>query len=476
PAVNGFVSVIDGETNAVIRTVEVGRTPLGAAVNPVTNRVYVTNYDSGSVSVIDGSTDAVIATVGGLDLPEDVAVNSVTNRVYVSLRAGPQPNDCVAVIDGDSNTVVGHTVDLGEAVDAVAVNSTTNRVYASVDNVFPEGPGFAVIDGSTNAVLSLTRSADVGTHRQLAVDTVANIVYGTSYLGTSVKYYDGESGSLLGQINFGSEAPGLTGVGVNIDEGNRRLYASAGSNDAGALFVIDLDTRTILATVSVGADAWGVGVNPDSSRVYVASNNPNTVTVVADAPPAPTLTETFTPTPTETYTPTPTETFTATPTDTPTPTSTATWTPTATLTVTPSPTATYTPTPTFTPTATDTATTTPTFTPTPTESQTPTSTATPTQTRTPTPTATATPTASPTRTQTPTPTSTSTPGPPHPPSVGGKVMLPPAAVAAEAGVAGGDSGWSGCAYAALAVGLSAAFAALGVGGWYVRRRWQRRGY
>jgi hypothetical protein len=74
------------------------------------------------------------------------------------------------------------------------------------------------------------------------------------------------------------------------------------------------------------------------------------------------------------------------------------------------------------------------------------------------------------------PTATATPPPPTPPpptptratSVGGAVNLPPAAVDAEASASGGDSGWSAGAYAAT--GLSAAFAALGVGGWYVRRR------
>ncbi len=64
------------------------------------------------------------------------------------------------------------------------------------------------------------------------------------------------------------------------------------------------------------------------------------------------------------------------------------------------------------------------------------------------------------------------PAPPHSASVGGKVMLPPAAIAAESRGSAEESGWSAGAYAALAVALSAAFAALGVGGWYGRRRWR----
>jgi hypothetical protein len=87
--------------------------------------------------------------------------------------------------------------------------------------------------------------------------------------------------------------------------------------------------------------------------------------------------------------------------------------------------------------------------------------ATPMPTITPVPTRTLVPAAS---TLTPTPTST------PPPCVGGTVKLPPGVVAAEAGAQAGDFSWGTRAYAALAGGLGAAFAALGVGGWYVRRR------
>jgi len=147
-------------------------------------------------------------------------------------------------------------------------------------------------------------------------------------------------------------------------------------------------------------------------------------------------------TPTPTFTPTPTVTNTpATPTNTPTPTPT----------FTPIP-----PTPTFTPTPTKTLTPTPTFTSVP-----------PTVTSTPTPTRTPTPTNTPGTPIPPTPTPTGTPG--HPPGVGGTVKLPPAAIAAESGASAEGSGWGTASWAALA----GAAVAIGIGGWYARRRWLR---
>ncbi len=119
--------------------------------------------------------------------------------------------------------------------------------------------------------------------------------------------------------------------------------------------------------------------------------------------------------------------------------------------------------------------------PTSTATSSPTSMPSPLPTSTPSPSPTSTPSPSPTSTPNPSPTSTRSPSatPTPPPSatakpsqgVGGTVMLPPAAVVAASDTTAEDSGWSGGAYAALAVGLSAAFAALGVGGWYAKKRW-----
>ncbi len=143
---------------------------------------------------------------------------------------------------------------------------------------------------------------------------------------------------------------------------------------------------------------------------------------------------------------------------TPTPTATSTWTATPTFTNTPTPTNTYTPTATntYTPTATNTP-----VPPTPTRTSTPTATSTsvpPTPTRTFTPMATST-------SVPPTPTRTSTPAA-H--GVGGKVLLPPAAIAAESsGTSGGGPGQA----VAMWIALAGVAGALGLGGLYARRRW-----
>ena len=60
----------------------------GLAVNPATNRIYMTNSASNTVSAIDGLTNRVRTTIPvGVD-PFGVAANPVTGLIYVANRAG----------------------------------------------------------------------------------------------------------------------------------------------------------------------------------------------------------------------------------------------------------------------------------------------------------------------------------------------------------------------------------------------------
>ncbi len=104
----------------ILATAPVGNGPYGIAVNPTTNRVYVTNDGDNTVSVLDGSTNSVIATVPVGLCPQQVAVNPTTNRVYVSNAY----DNTVSVIDGNANKVLS-TVTVGNYPYGVAVNPTT---------------------------------------------------------------------------------------------------------------------------------------------------------------------------------------------------------------------------------------------------------------------------------------------------------------------------------------------------------------
>ena len=115
--------------------IKVGDSPIGIAVNPNNNLVYVTNSYSDTVSVIDPylkynrrteSAGRVYTNVTVGDNPIGIAVNPNNNLVYVTNSY----SDTVSVIDGKTNEVLTNdTVTVGDNPIGIAVNPNNNLVY-----------------------------------------------------------------------------------------------------------------------------------------------------------------------------------------------------------------------------------------------------------------------------------------------------------------------------------------------------------
>jgi YVTN family beta-propeller protein len=77
------VAVIDGMTGDTT-LVPADSAPGAAAVNPVTDKIYVGNYYSDDVTVIDGTTNQVLKTIAVGQYPVALCHNPVQDRVYVA--------------------------------------------------------------------------------------------------------------------------------------------------------------------------------------------------------------------------------------------------------------------------------------------------------------------------------------------------------------------------------------------------------
>src|SRR5439155_1728091 len=176
---SGNVTVIDGATDST-STVPAGSGPFGVAVNPMTDKVYVANVGvmgnngaSNTVTVIDGATNSTSTVTAGSS-PNAVAVNPVTNKIYVANEL----SNNVTVIDGATNST--STVTAGSSPNAVAVNPVTNKIYVanySSSNV-------TVIDGTTNTTSTVPAAGN--THDAVAVNPVTNKIYVTNGLSNNV--------------------------------------------------------------------------------------------------------------------------------------------------------------------------------------------------------------------------------------------------------------------------------------------------
>ncbi len=104
---HGYVSMIDPQTNTVLRSVQVGASPYGMAFNPSTGTVYVANADSNNVTIINGTSGAIEGSIPVGAYPTLVAFDSESGSIYVA-DAGA---NVISVIDAKTNVVAGTIAD-----------------------------------------------------------------------------------------------------------------------------------------------------------------------------------------------------------------------------------------------------------------------------------------------------------------------------------------------------------------------------
>ena len=291
PGTNTVTATYSGDNNFTAGTQATdSNTPgngNGVAVNPMTNMIYVSNYNDQTVSVIDGTQNTITATIPVPGYPAGIGVNSSSNTVYVALGAQTGVGS-LAVINGSTNSVTT-TIPVDQAPFAVAVNPTTNMIY--VTNNFGAVGGqnnddgtVSVINGSTNA---LAATFHVGANPSgVAIDPATNYLYVTIYNfdgsgpgPTAVKVLDGTAGNQLG-IMTPSAPPWL----IDINPTTHRAYVTEsgpfGGNNVDVIDITTASSPTLVATVPVGTDPYGVAVDATDNLVYVSNYGGNTVSVI----------------------------------------------------------------------------------------------------------------------------------------------------------------------------------------------------
>jgi YVTN family beta-propeller protein len=249
------MSVIDGITNEIIDTISVGKTPYGVAVNPLSNKIYVTDIVTNTVTVIDGETNEISAKIPvgkkptglAIDIPDKKGEN---NRLYVA----NYDSDSVSVIDTVTNEVTNNITSVGDSPVGMAVNSISNKLYVS--NIASNT--VAVID--TNNVSSETGAknntallkeikvnptlktsysgedsfvnipADVGfplLASQVTIDSFENRVYITNTGSNTFTIIDGKSNEVAVRLTFNINPPNTGEIRCNnlrVMSGNSTSY------------------------------------------------------------------------------------------------------------------------------------------------------------------------------------------------------------------------------------------------------------
>lgn len=276
---NGRVSVIDAQTNSVVSsfTLEWGADMI--AVNESTNTIYIAGYTTSNFNptlfAIDGNTNQVIKQVNVAPRIYYMQVDPVTGRVF----ATNQNDSSVRVYDGSSLVLLAK-IDLTDGSNAIsaqriALNPTSRKLYVSggsapiaVINLDSLGaPSFMNTgSGGTGNIV-----ADPATNRLFVAASVPN---GSNSFSPAILVYNSASDSLLTSIPFPADDPdiasGLYYIGATVDPIRHRAYFS---DDYPNFVTHVIDTQNNVSLGSYPIPFSFAGVESGSGRLFITQSS-----------------------------------------------------------------------------------------------------------------------------------------------------------------------------------------------------------
>ncbi len=303
----GTIGVINGINFTANNLTSGGASPQEVAVNPVTHRAYVANYNSpGSITVIDGATSVPADVPTSVALTNSIAVDPATNLIFVA----DNTNNDVVVIDGATNAVT-QTVAVGVDPGPMVVDSARGFVYGVLGND-PNNIGFMISESAltfgglgasdatdpvaldfntvTNTVYIANEGSDTltwfhvlydqettyswyttcGQPNSVAANPVTDVVWVTCNDGNISQVNAGQS-----SVNtFGLSAPP---VAVTVNPVTNQIYAATTTGD---IDIINGSTLAITTVNNGNLASNKIAVNTASGKVYVLNSASSSVTVL----------------------------------------------------------------------------------------------------------------------------------------------------------------------------------------------------
>ncbi len=220
-------------------------------------RLYVPGCDSARVAgvlAIDAAACQPLAFIStmGSERPRTACWSSVRNKVYVANCVAPGN---VAVIDGESNAVVGW-VPTGMFPVAIAYNRDLDRVYTA-DSV---SSSVTVIDCAADSAIASIRVG--GRPTALLVLPDAGKVYCANKASNTVSVIDARSNSVAKTITTGGTYP----CALAHSPGNNKVYCL--NQGSSTITVVDLLSDSVIRLINTKMNPAALVCSPASNKLF----------------------------------------------------------------------------------------------------------------------------------------------------------------------------------------------------------------
>jgi len=225
----GMISVIDANSNEVIKNVPTGHLAHFLQINPEKNEIYVSSWDNQEIWIYDREEFSKKFVLNGFGTTiDDIKANGSTKKVYVVGHLTGKVTVADAVpLKKIRNIRIGRGWSTG-----IGINYKTNLIY--ITNV-DEGT-VSVIDGNTDEVIEEI-NLGIGINRvrrlwsSVAIDEKRNLIYVTLCRMNGIAVIDGKRNIVIKRIILGKYIPddyrlirGVSVFEIDVDSDRNLVY------------------------------------------------------------------------------------------------------------------------------------------------------------------------------------------------------------------------------------------------------------
>jgi YVTN family beta-propeller protein len=254
------VDVLRASDHVVIASMPTIATPFGMAVTRDGKRIYLSTYDGRSIYTFDGETNALISTLEfGSELRE-ITLTPDDKYLYVP----DYDENVVHIVSTKDNSLMGN-IPVGTNPHMVAFGGGGKYAYVTAE----AGQEVTVIDTKTaTAVAHIPVSHPVG----IVASPDGNTIYVASS-GFEVAFISVKSQAVVANVSLAA-----TAYAVAVSPDGKWLYAVCDHPSKG--YVISVENQSVVADFSIGSGPRNVIVSPDGKTIYVASFDSQSLYVI----------------------------------------------------------------------------------------------------------------------------------------------------------------------------------------------------
>ena len=258
------VSVIN-TTDYTTSTIAGVNNPYGLALKESADRLYATNYYSGTVTEINTSSNTVLGTINvGLE-PCGILYHKGLDKLYVANHK----SNTVSVIDLSTATPTVTSITVGAEPIGLAFSNEGDLLYVTHENL----ANVEIIETATDTKSSNTLAATTF-QRGISLTPGGKWVYVIDSDDHQVRVFDAETRAEHTNVPVGNNPEAF---GKFITAGKTKGFipivpTNTTTDRTGTIAVADLDQPFAEALVLVEDAPSVVQVSPDGERAYIADN------------------------------------------------------------------------------------------------------------------------------------------------------------------------------------------------------------